>query len=340
MAIDAVTQSAAEKQYGIAQETTFGTAVIDAGAFSQLLCEHTEVNRDIKVDDNPSAYGSRSRRESSVIVHYKRAMPTFTLTGFANKATLAHFLYGSIQAVTEGAAAIYPKTFVFGATQPDFIGSAGWFGTFVEWDPVAASSTKVVDFIVKTLTLSIKPGERLKYTAECVGRGLASVAADPSGTWTLEDEDDSFWFEDIDRATIDFSGGNVSFHLSEFELKITYGDVEAIGQDGTGSFTGYGLGDLKVESKIVVVKDADFQTALTNFSSNTPVDFNIGWGNATPGTVDGDLDFVGHGKIIGTAKAHEAVMKGEINLELLEHDDGETTEALTVVLGNSVLRSW
>lgn len=339
MANDSTPQSAAQKQYAFAKQTTFGTIIADAAAAMRVHCEHWEVDRDIKVEDNPVAYGDRMPRESNTIVHYKRAMPFFTIAGAANHETLDHILYSATHTVTEAAATPYSKTYVYGTTQPAFTSNAGWFGTFFERDPAASKSTAVKDAICKSLTLSIKPGERLKYSWECVGRGLATVTSNPSGTWTDEDESLSWWFEDIDLATVNFGAGAINFNLAEFELKLSYDSIEAIGQDGAGSFQNYGLGAPTLEAKIVVVKDADYHSALSNFSGNTAVDARIGWGNATPGTIDGDLDFAMHGKIISTAKAHEAVMKGELNLKLMENDAG-TTEAITIIMANATDRTW
>ena len=340
MSNTAVPQAASEKRYAFAEQATFGTAIADDAAATQIHCEPFEIDRDIKVTDNPVSYGSRSLRESNKIVHSKRAMPFFTVTGPANHASLDYFLYSVIQNVSEGETTPYAKTFTLGSTQPDFVGNAGWFGTFFERDPAASKTTKAVDVIGKNITLSIKPGERLKYSLDAIGRGLASVTSNPSGTWTDEDEADSWWFEDVDRISLDFGAGAVNFMLSEFELKVGYDNIEACGQDGSGSFQVYGLGTPILEAKIVIVKDADYHTALSNFSGNTAVDFRLGWGNATAGTDDGDLDFVGHGKIKATAKAHDAVMKGELTLDLLESDDGSTDEALTIVMANAVDRTW
>lgn len=339
MANDSVTQASAEKRYGIAKEATFGTAIADDGAFVQLQCEHAEVDRNIKTTEVAAAHGSRIKRDSNLIVHYKRAMPTITLTGFANHSSIDHFLYGTMQAVTEGESTPYSKTFVFSTTQPDFLSNAGWFGTIIERDPAASKSTKLVDAICKELTLSIKPGEPLRYSAVMLGRGLASVTSNPSGTWTEEDEADIWWFEDIDRVTMDLGGGDVNFNLAEAEFKFGFADVEAIGQDGSGSFQNYGLHTRVMEAKIVVIKDADWHTALSQFSGNTAISGNIGWGNATPGTDDGDFDIAFRGKIKSAAKVHDEIMKGELTLDLLD-DDTATTKALTIVMANATDRTW
>jgi len=91
--------------------------------------------------------------------------------------------------------------------------------------------------------------------------------------------------------------------------------------------------------KIEVVKDADFHTALTNWSTNVPIDCRFGWGNATPGTDNNDLDFAFHGKILNTTKAHNEIINGIFEGKMFEND-ADTTVPTTIILANAADRTW
>jgi len=338
MAITEIPQSPQQKQYAIAEQTTWGTAVLDNAAMEQLHCEHFEIDRDIKTFEVPQALGTRNARDSSIITHTNGAMPKATITAVATHDLIDYFLYGMIQNVTEGETTPFSKTFTFSSTQPDFDSSAGEFFTIVERDPASSKSTKMVDAIVQSLTLSLAEGEPLKMAAECVGRGLASVTADPSGTWTVYPVTDAWWFNALDRATIDFGSGDVNFHLKACEFTLAQ-TVVPVGQDGSGSFNTYALTERALSAKITVIKDADFHTALSNYAAGTAITGNIGWGNATPGTDDGDFDIVYRGMLNGVTKTHDDPMAAELSVTLLEDNTG-ATDPITIVMANANDRTW
>ncbi|MBD3403517.1 hypothetical protein GF420_11520, partial [candidate division GN15 bacterium] len=197
---------AADKQIGIAQQSTWGTAIADNAAFTKLLVEPTTFELDVKKRDNPSSVGTRNKTYGQVVHDTKGAMLMISLSGFARRNDLVQLLYGKIQGVTEGAASPYSKTYVFGDTQPDFASDAGHFLTVIERDPTSSRSLKGADMIVQQLTLTLNAGERLQYSAELVGRGVPDHDSNPSGTWTLVDG--NFWhFEDLVRATADWGSG-------------------------------------------------------------------------------------------------------------------------------------
>jgi len=340
MAINENPQSPKEKRYGIAAQTTWGTAVVDAGAFMEMDCEAFEVNPDIKELDINGAHGTQVPRVSDKLIHTNGSSPIVSIPAMlAKHDELDYFLYAAIGSVVEGETTPYAKTFTLPTTPPNYGQSAGNFFTVIERDPAASKSTKVIDCISKQLTISLAEGEALKFAAELQGRGVPSFTSDPSGTWTRNAIADIWHSEALDRCTIDFGGGAVSFHLVNFELVIPY-ELKPIGQDGSGSFQTFGLTLQPVTWKLKVVKDADYHTALTNWSGNTAVDINVGWGNATPGTDDGDLDFALHGKINAATKSNDNVINADLSGVCLESDDGSTTEALTIVMANAVDRSW
>jgi len=344
MAITEVSQATAEKKYLFAEQTTvgFGTAEADAvtgAALCQLDCEPFEIVPDVKRIDNPQSVGSRKPRDSSVIFHSNGSAPTFAITYNAMADNLDHLFAAIFQNVTEGETTPFPKTYTFGDTQPNFRTPAGYAYTFWECDPAASKDVKVFDVISNKMTLTLTLDAPLKVTQEFIARGLPSFVANQTGTPTEASNADMFYAQKLARKTINFGGGAKSFDLVSLEIGLAWNTVQLIGQDGAGSFDTYGLFDLKNIFKIQVVKDSDFHTALTNWSTDVPIDCNFGWGNATPGTVDNDLDFAFHGKIVNTAKAHNQIIEGIFEGEMFENDAG-TVEPITAVLANAVDRSW
>lgn len=339
MANDEIPQSPREKRYGWAEQATFGTGVLDNAAFVELDCEPTQVDRDVKELEVAGAHGSRKQNANDIIVHNRNAMPKFPLEMFAKKEELAEVFYGSIQSVVEGTTTPYDKTYTFLDTQPNFQADAGYFFTFIERDPAASKSTKVIDAIVQNLTLNLAGDEPLKLNAGCIGKALPAIDSDPSGTWTRNNPTNLFFRSDVDICTINFGGGAVNFHLHELELAFNW-EVIGVGQSGGGGFDTYMLGSPTFTFKIAVVKDADWETAMANHAAGTAIDCRVGWGNVSPGTDDGDLDFAWHGKIDGPAgaeKEHDDPMVGVLTGKML--DDG-ATEPITVVMADAVDKAW
>jgi len=325
-------------KYGIAQQAAFGTAIADNAAFLQLDCEPVTIGYDVKTLENPQSTGSRKARDSGLIVHTNRSAPVFTITGYALPEYIDHILAAMFQNVTEGATTPYDKAFAFADGQPAFVADAGYFYTFIKYDPAASKSIKVVDCICRKLTFSIEEGMPLKYTAEFIGRGVPSSTADPSGTWTRGTAADMWFFEAIDRVTIDH-GSSESFHMKSAELTFAWNTIELIGQDGSSSFNDYGLADLTNEFKVKVIKDADYHDLLAAWVAGTVCSFNIGWGHATPGTDDNDMDFTFRGKITETDPNYDAIVAGELTGVMTENDAG-AVEPVTITMANAIDRSW
>jgi hypothetical protein len=337
MSITAAGQVPQQKLYGIAQQAAWGTAIADNVAFTQLDVEHTEVKKDPKVEENPQSTGARVMRDASRIVHTNELMPTISLSGLVFPSNIDLFLAAIFQNVSEGATTPFAKTFTFPDTIPAFAADAGYFFTIIEQDPAASKSTKLVDAICSKLSLTGEAGGFLKYSAEFVGRGLPSDVANPSGTWTRGDESEILAVASIDRMTIN-PGSSASYHLKSFELTKEQA-VIPIGQDGSGNHASVSLGQPQLSLSMTLVKDADWHALLTAKDAGTIGVVNIGWGNATPGTVDNDFDITARLQIQSAEKDHSEVMYGKIGGQLLEADDG-ATEPLTIVMANAVDRAW
>ncbi len=341
MANDEVVQSPKQKQYGFAIQTAFGTGIADGAAFFAVDNPPFEINRDVKELTVEGAHGSRFQNDTDIIVHNRNAMPSFTVETFLKKEELIYYLAAMFQNVVE-ATTPFGKTYTFPAGQPDFQADNGYFFTWIERDPVSgAFSTKAVDCILKAMTITLAGDEPLKASMEWVGKAIPAINANPSGTWTRTNPDNLFFMSDLDVVTINFGGGVKSHHLTGMEMAFSR-EVIGVGQDGAGGFQTYALGSLTNIFKMSVIKDSDYVTGQANHAAGTPIDFRIGWGNATPGSVDGDLDFAGHGKLNGPdglTKEHNDPMVAVYSGKLTENAAGSIVP-MTTILCDGVDASW
>jgi hypothetical protein len=340
MGLTGTPQSPREQKFGFAEQTVYGTAEADSAAFMEVDCEPLVVNRDVKLIEVQGAHGYRDRHANNIIVTGKACLPSFTVTTPIKREDLAIYLAAFFQAVTEGATTPFSKTFTLHQTQPDFLSSAGYFYTWIARDVAASKSVKVKDCILRALTLKIAGGaEPAMLTAEWVGRGLAAVNANPSGTWTPNANTNIYLREDIDRVTVNFGAGAISFHLVEAELSFSR-DIVGVGQDGSGQYRLVHTTNPIGNAKIKVVKDSDWETVRTNHAAGTAIDFNLGFGNVSPGTVAGDLDITGHALIDGPAGeelAQDEPLAGTINCHLVR---ATATEPITIIFADAVDHTW
>lgn len=339
MANNADTQSQQEFRVGYAKQTTWGTAVLDAAAFTVLDCELPHIDRDVKVIENNCYRSTQSEIESSRIIHTNEAMPKFTIDLIVKREELADWLYAYFQNVAEAGTTPYGKTFTMLASSPNFQVDTTAFYTFIIRDPGSSLSYKIVDCVLKKLAFTWAKGDVLRASMDWIARGLPSVVANPSGTWSANAPDNLYHWGQIDRITANLGGGNVNFSLEELTVNLER-EITHHGPDGSGSFLGYHFGKPSLSASMKVLKDSDFHTWLSNHAAQTAVDVNVGLGNATPGTVNGDLDFAMHGII------HEqpSIEFGEPTLAVcpfaLVESDNLTTQAITVIMADAVDKSW
>lgn len=324
-----------DKRVGFAAQTTFGTAIADAGAFTALACEPPIVERDTKIHEGGGVFGTRNPVYANTYTHTNGSMPTFTIAGVANRSDMADLLAMVFQNVTEAATSPYKKTFTYSGTQADYTSDAGYFYTFIDRNPTASTSWKMVDCIAKSGTFDIDRNGFVNYSLEMVGRGAPSVVSNPSGTWTLASQ--SFWdYESVARATINFGSGAQDIIFEKMSFSFSH-DIVPVGFD-SGDFQTYGITNRDLGFTITTLRDAQTTTAVTNADGNTAVTINLAWGNATAGTDDGDLDFTGTGKITAVKPEHSEILSTEFSGKFLAAD--ETSEPITVILADDTDKSW
>ena len=332
--------TAKDKQYGFAEQSTFGTAEIDGAAVVLVDTEHFNIEPDIKYRVRENSVATRNQTDGDVVVDVKGSSPSFTSANLAKLTELDFFLYAHFQNVVE-ALTPFGKTFTFPATQPDLSADAGFFATWFERYQASTTSWKVLDAISKQLTISGEPGDdqRLKVSQEWMSRGVPSdsFTSNPSGTWTRS-SNQFFYIDDIARATIDFGAGAVGVSLTgSFEVVLTQ-DVIPVGQDGSGSFENFAIVNRVNTFKITILKGAASETAFANWKAGTAIDVNLGWGNVTPGTDSGDLDITYHGKIEKCVVNNGDVQGVEITGTILALT--RTSEPITILIANGIDRSW
>lgn len=324
---------------GFKEQATWGTA--ETTGFNQLDVEPTEFSGTlVKRRDGKQPIGSRIKSASDVLHDTKGVMPEISLTGFAKKLELADMLYSALQSVVEDATTPFKKTFTPHASQPQFDSSAGFFRTVGIVYPQSAQDHVCADMVTRALTLTCRPSANngfMTFSEQLVGRGAVTVANTLNTSGWSRKAQTHFNFFDLARGTIDFGGGAQALNWKDgFELQITWNAIEGIGQS-SGQFASTSISDLQITLNLSLTKGSIWQTCRTTWEADTTVDVNIGWGNATPGSVDGDLDFALNGKIINVTPDNGELLGGTVEIEAVEETG---VEALTVILADAVDRAW
>lgn len=331
-----------DKRYGIALQSTWGTAIADDAAFMEPNFEHFEFKPDIRVQNNNTAHGSREKTYGDFAVASGLALSRAPLKGVLNLNDFCFLAYSFFQYVSEGASTPFAKTIRRHLTQPDFSVNAGCFLTVIERDPVQAY--KAADVVVESLKLSFKVGDVLRFEAGLVARGNPATCT-PSGSWTvvsisaLPSGALSPLISTFDRFTLNFGGGDVSPKLQEFTFDLKRASLIGVGGAAGGNYETLGLGDIQGTFDFKLMKDANFATALTNLAAGTALSGRIGRGNATAGTVGGDFDITFTGKLTEAPTAHDEQLLG-MNLkgEFLAAD--ASSPSFTIVLADLADRGF
>lgn len=329
-----------DKRYGIAEQTVKGTATADAANVIELDCEHFTLPMAPNLRESPQVHASRVGLQGDVQGDSYQVMPEFTLAMDAKQKSVDQLLHAFFQKVVEGASTPYSKTFTWPPTQPDFTAianaaSEGHLLTVFERDPVAAHSLKAKDCIAKTLNISVAASGRAKVTAGLIGLSYP-VTSTPSGTWTRTAYE-YFHAANVARFRVNFGAGVVNLVMKSMELALTQ-EVVGVGQDGSGGWLTFGILNRGGTFKMQCVKDANLLTARTNLAAGTAVSCNVSWGNASPGTVDGDFDLSFNGKLTNAPVDNEDLLGMTLEGRILAADT--STAAVTIIMANATDRGW
>jgi hypothetical protein len=333
-----------QKLYILEEQSAWGTAIADGSMLTIIDCEAMTVDRDIKELRLPRNDGTRNPTAGEVYQHQGLSMPVAVIKGVARHELLDKLLYGVFQQVSEGATTPHAKTYTPPDSSPDFTADAGMFFTFGEYSASANNAgTKLHDCIVRNLKLTISPGDILRYEAELISRNTAATSFNPSGS--LVHVADAFW----PYAT---ASGIARFTMNDgtsFDLTL-FGDIEI---EMANEIVGVGLDSGVFESFVVTKRMAYLRATVLNdanayrlyaaraaASGGTLCTARLGWGNATAGTTDADLDFTGPCKITECTDPNEdGVSTVQFTAEFVA-DISASNAHITAVLANATDRSW
>lgn len=322
---------------GIKEQATWGTAELESAAFKTILADSAAVaGPDVKILELPQSRANRYMDIDDFVIHEKGAMPRLAISGFdVRKTDLADFLYAFFQKVTEGAATPYSKTFTFNTAQPDFTNSGGFYLTVAQDNPGATDDILVRDCIVEQLAFKLEAGDVLRASANMVGRGTPNLTGNMSGTWTVASKS-HFHIEDLARFTINF-GGEASPTLIGLDVNLVQ-TVFGVGQD-SGDFATLGLKGYGGELTLRMIWNGTSADCAGYFQGGTRGEINFGWGNASAGTVDGDLDFTLNGFIDDYKHEEGDALIASVKVKLVADATNSKVPA-TIILADAVDRSW
>lgn len=325
------------------EQAAWGTATADTADALELAVQSIEVKEDVKNREGSSNFtGSRDDDIANHQNDVKGSTPMFELTtpGGARKAEIANFLYGFMQSVSEGATTPYAKTFTFPATQPDFTANAGYFATFGFKDPSASYGLEIKDCIgAEKIDFNLPVDGYLEISQSWRGRGAPAVDFAPSsGTWARAAVS-RYHYNDCNM-TIDIGAGDVAVTMIGAQSWGMTQDVVPVGND-SGNIQTYGIRNRKGTFNLTILYDATARGVEADWRTGTINKVKLRWGNATPGTVDGDLYFY-FGIIVKEAKRIE----GEGGIYALNitgaivGDAANTIEQMTIICADAIDHVW
>jgi len=318
----------------IAEQATFGTAIADdaADSWHEIQSVGGKIAPDVNIID---VKGDRGYRYPDVEdFHHTEdgAMPAAIISDIPiRKTDLARFWMLFFHNCTEGEEAPFSKTFTIPTTYPDFSANGGLFCSVIHKMPVAASSWKINDCICQHLNLKNSPKSVVTGSVDLVGRGATSTTADPDATQLLAPATFFTW-ERMARFTYAVGGGNLSPVPYAWDLDLRW-KITPAGADGSGLFQTFILDEFAGTFKATLLWDANTKLLFSKLADKTAVEFNVGYGNASAGTVDGDFDISGHGLLNAASIERGDTLNKEITINLVG-DEENSKVPITIIVAD------
>jgi hypothetical protein len=349
MAIDV--ESYKQKRYGIVEQATWGTAMADSSVLDngttnngvQLDIDALSIQPAVNVREGKQSQGTRRPFSGAATHDTNGVSPIVTLPAFeAKKDDLDLFLYLVTQSCSEAVGTPFLKTYTIADGQPDFSANAGFFTTFFERFATASKSRKINDAIARSLTLTLEPGGRLMVAGELIGRGAMTENANPSGAWSRADSAnaDYFFFEYLNRCTIDFGSGATAMRLTG-PIEFTFShDCIPFGHDGSGAKESFAIANWQIGVKLQVQDDPTVNVRNPFEAAHrlkTICDLEFGWGNDPP-SADGDFEIICEVRFTDISPDGAPILGLEAT-GVIETSD-ITNSPITMILGNAIDRGW
>ena len=328
-----------DEQYALLDQGTWGTSPATNAAGQGLHIGAWDLKPTINFRERDVAKAQRYDKAEDMIADEKGVVhsPALPAIPFL-KDQGDKFLYSVMQAVTEGTATPFAKTFAFGQTQPDFSASGGYFLGVVNKMPVASTSALLYDAIMSEITLSCAPGANdSMLTVE--GNLFARVQSETfnySGTITYPDVvvgTDFFYFHDIVTKTI--VGTPVILGDDGFKLTLRNG-AKAVGA-ASGLYQTVALTKYEVVLTIQALWDATLRTSMASLRSGTTEAIILEWGSAG---ADGHLNFTLSGKYREPRDLSHAKEGEFVTLTYKASGTYGGTVPLTITQSNAIDRAW
>lgn len=330
----AQTYETRQTRFGYAEQSAFATAEADGSAINEVTCEFVNIDPDVMVHELPQNHGTRQPVEQATAHTVQGSSAKFPVSGPVDLNDIDQFAYAHFQKVVEGADTEFTKTFTYFSTHPDFSADEGHFLTWIKRLPEASTSQKVKGCIAPRLKLMAERDGMLMYETDWVGLGTTLDTSNPSGTWTPRDGSGFLYFNDIVSATLTHGASLASptaLTMNSFEVEGVC-EVEKIGHDSTNGFEQHGIKTRSGTFKIKMLRDTTADEALVSLKAGELVQFDVDFGTLTISVT---------GKIESLEYDSDGLLVNEITCRMLSsYSAGSVGESLTIVVQNSIDRSW
>lgn len=329
--------SGAESAIGLVKQTTYGTAIAESVARTVMNVKAVPFEHDVKRFDIPGMFRTRQKVASNAYHTTDGQVPSIELSGDFNRHTGKLLLAAFYQNGTESGSAPNAMDVSFpvagAAQQPDFTTNAGVFFDVTRRLITGANSHRFIDCICTKLGFSIKANEYLQFNAMMVGRGSVIVNANPSVAWP-QSAVTLFHHLKAARVRINFGSGYQDMALRDWSIDQER-EMVPVGQNGSGSFQQPALIATSGTFKLVnSFNPTQYALAKTASDTGAVVTINIEWGNAAPGTVNGDLSILCTGQIEKCSAPGEGLLEMSFEGKLCASD--ETASQSRIILADNV----
>lgn len=321
--------------YAYKEQSTFGTAeaVTGGNTWFEVTCDPFNIDPDVQVHELPQAHGTRQPTEQNTAHSTSGSASSFSVSGPVDLNDIDQFLYAHFQKVVEGADTEYTKTFTYFSTHPDWSSTGHWL-SWVKGQPGTGTSQRVKDCVCPRIKLSGERDGFIMFESDWIARGTTEDAVNFAGTRSPRTGSGLLYFNDIASATLSHGASLASpldIKMRSFEVEGVW-EYDKVGHDGTEGFDEWGIRTRSGTFKIELLRDSSIDYAIASMKEGEMVQFSVDVGTLTI-TVTG--------KIESNEYSTEGLLMSTLTCRMLStYTSGSVGECLTVVVQNSVDRSW